>query len=141
MIRKDSLKQLRDKVYKQLEGAEYSILIIEGILLYHDYEIRRKLSDKLFVRLDHEEARRKRLSRPSYGDEVKEDEFWRTHDYFKRMVWRNYVEQHADLFGDGNVEGGVDRTIFNECGSGADLELGGGHRDKSIEAAYEPAVG
>ena len=66
------------------------------------------------MRLDHQEARRRRLTRPSYGTEAKEGEFWRTEDYFEKMVWRNYVEQHADLFADGDVEGSIDRKVYSE---------------------------
>lgn len=32
------------------------------------------------------------MTRLSYGAEAKEDEFWKTDDYFEKMVWRNYVE-------------------------------------------------
>lgn len=51
---------------------------------------------------------------PSYGAEAKKDEFWKTEDYFEKMVWRNYVEQHADLFEDGNVEGEIDKKVCGE---------------------------
>ena len=68
------------------------------------------------MRLDHQEARRRRLTRPSYGAEAKEGEFWKTEDYFENMVWRNYVEQHADLFEYGNVSGSIDRKMCSERG-------------------------
>ena len=116
MISKDTLKQLSDKVSEQLGEAKYTIVIIEGFLLYHLADVRRRLDGRLFVRLDHQEARRRRLTRPSYGAEAKEGEFWKTEDYFENMVWRNYVEQHADLFEDGNVEGSIDRKVCSERG-------------------------
>ena len=116
MVPKDTLKQLSDKISEQLEDARYSIVIMEGFLLYHLSDVRRRLDGKLFVRLDHQEARRRRLTRPSYGAEAKEGEFWKTEDYFEKMVWRNYVEQHADLFEDGNVEGSIDRKACSERG-------------------------
>ena len=31
-------------------------------------------------------------------------------------MWRNYVEQHADLFEDGDVEGSIDRKVCSERG-------------------------
>ena len=114
IVPKDTLKQLKDKVSEQLGDAKYSIVIMEGFLLYHSSDVRRRLDGKLFVRLDHQEARRRRLTRPSYGAEAKEGEFWKTEDYFEKMVWRNYVEQHADLFEDGNVEGNIDRKACSE---------------------------
>ena len=84
--------------------------------MYHLSDVRRRLDGKLFVRLDHQEARRRRLTRPSYGTEAAEGEFWKTEDYFENMVWRNYVEQHADLFDDGNAEGSIDRKVCSERG-------------------------
>ncbi len=116
MVPKDTLKQLSDKVSEQLEDANYSIVIMEGFLLYHLPDIRRRLDGKLFVRLDHQEAKRRRLTRPFYGAEAKEGEFWKTEDYFEKMVWPNYVEQYADLFEEGNVEGSIDRKACSERG-------------------------
>lgn len=85
-------------------------------LLYHSPDVRDRLDGRLFVRLDHQEARRRRLTRPSYGSEAKEGEFWKTEDYFEKMVWRNYVEQYADLYEDGDVEGSVDEKMCDERG-------------------------
>lgn len=116
MVPKDTLKQLSDKVPAQLEDAEYSIVIMEGFLLYHMADIRTRLDGKPFIRLDHQEARRRRLSRPSYGAEAKEGEFWKTEDYFEKMVWWNYVKQHADLFENSDVEGNIDRKLWSEWG-------------------------
>ena len=116
MVPMDTLKQLSDKISEQLGDANHSIVIMEGFLLYHLPDIRRRLDGKLFVRLDRREARRRRLTRPFYGAEAKEGEFWKTEDYFEKMVWPNHVEQHADLFEDGNVEGSIDRKVCSERG-------------------------
>ena len=116
MVPQEALKQMRDKVSEQLKGAEYSIVIMEGFLLYHRSDVREMLDGRLFIRLDHQEARRRRLQRPNYGAEAKEGEFWKTEDYFEKIVWRNYVEQHADLFEDGNVEGSIDRKVSSDRG-------------------------
>lgn len=128
MVRKDTLRRLSDKVSEQLEGANYLVVILEGFLLYRSCDVRGRLDGKLFLRSDYEEARRRRLSRPSYGVEAKEGEFWKTEDYFEKMVWRNYVEQHADLFENGEVEGSVDREVCRERGivmqEGMNVEIG-----------------
>ena len=71
MISTDTLKQLSDKVSEQLGDAKYTVVIIEGFLLYHLADVRRRLDGNLFKRLDHQEARRRRLTRPSYGAEAK----------------------------------------------------------------------
>lgn len=116
MIPGDTLKRLSERVSEQLQDAKYTIVIIEGFLLYHMSDVRGRLDGRLFVRLDHQEARRRRLTRPSYGAEAKDGEFWKTEDYFEKMVCRNYVEQHADLFEDGNVEGRADMEVRSERG-------------------------
>lgn len=117
MVLQDTLKQIRSKISEHLKGVQYSIVIMEGFLLYHRSDVRNMLDGRLFVRLDYQEARRRRLTRPNYGTEAKEGEFWKTQDYFERMVWRNYVEQHADLFEDGNVEGSIDRKVYSDRGT------------------------
>lgn len=114
MAPQDTLEQMREKISKQLKGAKYSIVILEGFLLYHISDILTRLDGKLFIRLDHQEARRRRLTRPSYGSEAQDGEFWKTEDYFEKIVWRNYVEQHAHLFEDGNVEGSIDKKVCRE---------------------------
>lgn len=84
--------------------------------MYHISDVLTRLDGKLFIRLDHQEARRRRLTRPSYGSEAQDGEFWKTEDYFEKIVWRNYVEQHAHLFEDGNVEGNIDKKVCREKG-------------------------
>lgn len=113
MVPKDTLEQFSDKVSEHLESANYSIVIMEG---YHMSDIRRRLDGKPFVRLNHQEARRRMLTRPSYRAEAKEGAFWKTEDYFEKMVWRNCVEQHAALLEDRNVEGNIDRKACSERG-------------------------
>lgn len=127
MVSQDMMKQMRNKVSEQLHGTQYSIVILKGFLLHHRSDVRAMLDGRLFLRLDHQEAKRRRLTRSNYGTEAKEGEFWKTEDYFEKMVWRNYVEQHADLFGNGNVEGSIDREVCSSRGiavqDGTNVEL------------------
>lgn len=116
MVSQDRVTQMKNRVSEQLRGVRYSIVIVEGFLLYHRSDVRAMLDGRLFLRLDHQEARRRRLTRPNYGAEAQEGDFWKTEDYFEKMVWRNYVEQHADLFEDGNVEGRVNKEMCRSRG-------------------------
>lgn len=116
MVPQDTLKQMREKISKQLKGAKYSIVILEGFLLYHISDVLTRLDGKLFIRLDHQEARRRRMTRPTYGSEAQDGEFWKTEDYFEKIVWRNYVEQHAYLFENGNAEGRINKKVCREKG-------------------------
>lgn len=132
MVSPDLMRQMRNKVSEQLHGTtQYTIVILEGFLLHHRSDVRAMamLDGRLFLRLDHQEVKRRRLTRSDYGTEAKEGEFWKTDDYFETMVWRNYVEQHAHLFEDGDVEGSIDgevcrsRGIAVQDGTNVELEL------------------
>lgn len=117
MVPEQVLDRLRDDVSQRLgETKDFRIVIIEGFLLYNMSAIRQRLDCKLFVRLDHAEAKHRRMTRSQYGSDAEEGEFWKTEDYFEKMVWWNYIEQHADLFVEGNVEGNVDLVKCSERG-------------------------
>ena len=114
MVSEDFLKQLRLKVADRLVKVLFRIVILEGFLLYHQADVHNRLDGRLFIRLDYEEARRRRIERPGYERQAKEGEFWKTEDCFDKMVWRNYREQHADLFENMDIEGSVDKDVCND---------------------------
>jgi len=86
------------------------------ILLFHDPEIRAKLDLMLFFRLSHDVAKERRMARQGYGLEAKPDKFWKTEDYFEKMVWRCYQEQHASMFCNGDVKGEVNEEACEKLG-------------------------
>lgn len=114
MVNRGLLEELKNKVaaHSIQNGGEVAtrMVIIEGFMLYNIPEIRDRLDCRLFVRLSHKEAKHRRMTRPQYGIEAKEGEFWKTEDYFEEMVWRNYVEQHSEFFEGGDVQGKVDEV-------------------------------
>jgi hypothetical protein len=58
--------------------------------------------------------------RQGYGDEAKvDDEFWKTEDYFEKLVLRTYQEQHAFMFEHREVEGKVDEQVEDSYSSAA----------------------
>lgn len=79
--------------------------IVDGFLLYSEPEIRDLLDLKLFLRSTKERAGGKRFERFEDVGGNGEEEFWMTREYFDRTVWPNYVQEHATLFKDGDVEG------------------------------------
>ena len=99
-----------------LDFSSSKVVILEGFLLFHNAEIRKRLDLKLFFRLSHDVAKERRFRRQGYGPEAKPDEFWKTEDYFEKMVWRCYREQHAFMFREGDVEGDVDENACEEAG-------------------------
>lgn len=101
-------------INKKLAAASWTrVVIVEGFLLYHDPAVRERLDWKLFLRLSHDTAKSRRFSRQGYGAEAKPREFWKTEDYFEKMVWPNYVTAHAPFFENGDVEGIPNQE---ECG-------------------------
>ena len=110
------IDNLRSEVELSRIDTSMKLVVLDGFLLFHDPEIRRRLDLMLFFRLSHDVTKQRRFSRQGYGSEAKADEFWKTEDYFEKMVWRCYSEQHAFMFRDGEVEGKVDNETCQKAG-------------------------
>ena len=113
LVSKQLVEKTRTKAQQEQRLAAHGssifprLVLLEGFLLYHDPRIRDRLDLCLFLRLSHATAKQRRFSRQGYGSEARPGEFWKTEDYFEKVVWRNYVAQHAQFFEGGNVEGNV----------------------------------
>ncbi|KAL8800643.1 MAG: hypothetical protein Q9200_007188 [Gallowayella weberi] len=83
--------------------------IVEGGMLYHSETIRSLLDVKILLRASREESRSRRFDRASDGHERKS---WDTREYFDRIMWPEFVNEHAVLFDNGDVEG---RPKFRVC--------------------------
>lgn len=59
----------------------------------------------LFLRLSKATAKIRRLEKPGWGRDAKLGLSWATEPYFEASVWKNYVQEYAWLFLNGNVEG------------------------------------
>ena len=81
------------------------VCFVDGFLLYHEPKLRELLDIKLFLRTTKEIARARRFEKPDYAGERAEGEFWKTEEYFHRVAWPNYVEEHSPLFKSADVEG------------------------------------
>jgi nicotinamide/nicotinate riboside kinase len=99
-----------------LDLGETKFVILDGFLLFHNPEVRKRLDLRMFFRLSHDVAKERRFSRQGYGIEAQPDEFWKTENYFETMVWRCYNEQHAFMFHGGDVEGDVDEQACSDAG-------------------------
>ncbi|KAL8812559.1 MAG: hypothetical protein Q9223_007262 [Gallowayella weberi] len=83
--------------------------IVEGGMLNHSETIRSLLDVKILLRASREESRSRRFDRASDGHERKS---WDTREYFDRIMWPEFVNEHAVLFDNGDVEG---RPKFRVC--------------------------
>lgn len=113
LVSQDELDDLKALVTRSEHfQAGRPIGIVDGSLLLHDPTIRSLLDVKIILRASRETSRRRRFEKPEYvGSEVGDD-FWRTRDYFDRVIWPNYSEEHGPLFENGDVQG---RPIMGLC--------------------------
>lgn len=116
-ISKEVVDNLKLQVAKEnLDFKSIKLVFVDGFLLYQNPIIRERLDVKLFFRLSYKVAKERRFTRQGYGPEAKPDEFWKTENYFEKMVWRSYVEQHIFMFKRGDVEADVDEVACERAG-------------------------
>lgn len=98
--------------------------IVDGFLLYQNPLIRQLLDIKILLRTSKEKSKLRRFTRPEYtGPDVGGSFFWRTPDYFDRVVWYNYSQEHRPLFENGDVEGKPLENVCNYLGISVQPEL------------------
>jgi nicotinamide/nicotinate riboside kinase len=62
------------------------LVILEGFLVYHDPEIRKRLDMMLFLRLSKATARARRLAKPGWGKDAKPAMYWASEPFFEASV-------------------------------------------------------
>ncbi|KAF1942031.1 P-loop containing nucleoside triphosphate hydrolase protein [Clathrospora elynae] len=111
------LSGLRSRLCSALARCEgRSICVVDGFLLFsEDMEHIRRLFDvRLFLRVGYQTAKRRRERRSGY---VTLEGFWEDPPgYVDRIVWPNYVADHAFLFKEGDVEGEMDEGVCERVG-------------------------
>lgn len=76
--------------------------------------IQSSLDLKIFLRASYERAKYRREARDGY---VTLEGFWKDPPgYVDDIVWPNYVEEHAWMFEDGNVEGKYKHDVLQREG-------------------------
>jgi len=74
--------------------------------------IQAKMDIKLFLRVSHAKAKARREARSGY---VTLEGFWADPPgYVDKIVWPNYVEDHAWMFENGDVEGELKEKVVRE---------------------------
>ncbi|KAL8956352.1 MAG: hypothetical protein Q9193_006114 [Seirophora villosa] len=80
--------------------------IVDGFMLFHSETIREMLDVKILLRASKEisKSRREEHAMDVHGPAGKIGHPWDTLDYFDRVLWPNFVGEHAVLFEDRVVE-------------------------------------
>ncbi|KAH7888434.1 hypothetical protein F5I97DRAFT_1852647 [Phlebopus sp. FC_14] len=79
--------------------------LVDGFLLYWDKEAIDQLDARIFLRVPHDELKRRRHER--HGYHTAEGALWRDPPhYWEQIVYPAYLEAHKDIFEGGNVETG-----------------------------------
>ncbi|KAI5457384.1 P-loop containing nucleoside triphosphate hydrolase protein [Mariannaea sp. PMI_226] len=92
------------------------LCILDGFLLYSPAmaAIQSSLDIKLFLRASYAKAKARREARDGY---VTLEGFWADPPgYVDKIVWPNYVKEHAWMFKEGDVEGAYKEDVLNEKG-------------------------
>ena len=97
-------------------SAQRKLVILDGFLLFGESvrEVREEIDIKILLRAKYAKAKERRERRSGY---VTLEGFWEDPPgYVEKVVWPNYVEEHAFLFEGGDVEGKVDWGVVRELG-------------------------
>lgn len=92
------------------------VAIIDGFLMYSEdmREIRDCFDVKLLLRTDFKTGKARREARSGY---VTIEGWWEDPaGYWEKVVWPNYVKDHAFMFEDGDVEGEVRQDVVDGLG-------------------------
>jgi nicotinamide/nicotinate riboside kinase len=117
-VPEELIAEWNSRVRKLVEetGFDTPIAIVDGFLLYSERmaHIRSLFDVKLFLRTSYATAKRRREARSGY---VTLEGFWEDPPgYVDRIVWPNYVADHAFLFENGDVEGELNGEVCRELG-------------------------
>ncbi|KAI1333947.1 P-loop containing nucleoside triphosphate hydrolase protein [Xylariaceae sp. FL0016] len=117
------------------------VCLLDGFLLYTPalQPATDLLDVKLFLLVSRARATQRREARDGY---VTIEGFWTDPPgYVDKIVWPNYVQSHAWLFEDGNVEGRLKSTVLEEKGIKAlPAAWEGKGLDLDMETTFEWAV-
>ncbi|KAL2680574.1 hypothetical protein Neosp_008176 [[Neocosmospora] mangrovei] len=113
------------------------LCLLDGFLLYSPSmaAIKPNLDIKLFLRTTYAKAKARREARDGY---VTLEGFWADPPgYVDKIVWPNYVEQHAWMFEGGDVEGEFRIDVLEKEGVKVQDKVGA---DGDIEKTFEWTV-
>lgn len=110
------------------------LCLLDGFLLYSPSmaAIQPSLDIKLFLRASYARAKARREARDGYATI---EGFWSDPPgYVDKIVWPNYVQEHAWMFEDGDVEGKFKEDVLDKEGIRVQRDVGlDGDMEKTLE--------
>jgi len=112
------IQQWKDRIQELIKvtGWDTPIAIVDGFLLFSESmaDVRELFDIKLFLRTSYDLVKTRREARQGY---VTVEGFWEDPPgYVDRIVWPNYVKDHAFLFKTGDVQGDLDEDVCTQIG-------------------------
>jgi len=100
------IELMKSRVRESGLDEDVRIAIVDGFLMFHEGNpLEERMDAKLLLRVPYATAKQRRESRAGY---VTIEGFWADPpEYFDKIVWSNYVNDHKYLFTDENVEGDI----------------------------------
>lgn len=113
LVSQDELDDLKALIIRSdLFQAGRPVGVVDGSWLYHDPTVRSLLDVKIVLRASREISRQRHFEKPESSGSELGDDFWRTTDYYDKVIWPHYSEEHGPLFENGDVQ---DRPILGLC--------------------------
>ncbi|MCJ1413279.1 ribosylnicotinamide kinase [Ptychographa xylographoides] len=142
-VSEKTIERFKEIVHKwnEAEGKEQvsvhrKLVILDGFLLFGESvkDVRDGIDIKLMLRAKFMKAKERRENRSGY---VTLEGFWEDPPgYVEKVVWPGYVEEHAFMFEDGNVDGVVNSKVVEQLG----IHICPGHGEWTIERVLEWAI-
>ena len=122
-VPEESIRQVKEKVDSWVEGPgravigeEQKLVVLDGFLLFGEtmQEVRECIDIRIMLRAKFAQAKERREKRSGY---VTLEGFWEDPPgYVEKVVWPGYVEEHAFMFEEGDVDGKVDQEVVKRLG-------------------------
>lgn len=107
-----TIAALKAKIPASVAQSKLRICLLDGFLLFSESmaALKSSLDLKIFLRVSYAKAKARREARDGY---VTLEGFWKDPPgYVDDIVWPNYVEEHAFLFENGDVEGRFKKDVL-----------------------------
>ena len=143
-VPEETVRGLKEKVERWVEGPgratvgeEKKLVVLDGFLLFGESmkEVRDCIDIRMMLRAKFAKAKERREKRSGY---VTLEGFWEDPPgYIEKVVWPGYVEEHAFMFEEGDVDGKVDQEMVERLG----VQVCPGEGEWDMTKVLEWAVG